>query len=144
VPTPTNAPPVNAPVVAVINTSPDVIEMLRIAFERAGLSTVGAFTFDLRDGRVDLEAFIRLHDPRVIVYDVAPPYDANWQLFQRICHQAVMRNRTFVLTTTNASHVQKLAGSLHPLYEIVGKPFDLDQLTRAVKEASRSRPTTDD
>ena len=138
----THRPSVTTPVVAVINTSPDVIDMLRIALEQAGLLTVSAFTFDIRDGRVDLESFIRQHDPRVIVYDVAPPYESNWRLFQHISTRPVMRDREFVLTTTNAAHVQKLAGRHRPIFEVVGKPFDLDQLTQAVREASRSRPTS--
>jgi len=28
-----------------------------------------------------------------------------------------------------------------PVFEIVGKPYDLDRLVHAVKEASRARPT---
>jgi CheY-like chemotaxis protein len=130
------------PVVAVINTSPDIIDMLRRAFEQAGLVPVSAFTFDIRDGRVDLDAFIRQHDPRVIVYDIAPPYEANWHLFEHISTQPVMRGRVFVLTTTNAAHVEKLAGSEQRIYEVVGKPLDLEQVTRAVKEATRARPTS--
>jgi DNA-binding response OmpR family regulator len=128
-------------VAAVVNTSPDVVELLREAFEQAGMTTVSAFTFDIRDGRVDLDGFIHQYDPRVIVYDVAPPYEANWRLFQQISSRPVMSGRAFVLTATNAAHVQKLAGSQWPIYEVVGKPFDLEQVTRAVKEASRSRPT---
>jgi hypothetical protein len=46
-----------------------------------------------------------------------------------------------VLTSTNAKHVERLAGPQHHIYEIVGKPFDLGQLVQAVKEATRSRPT---
>src|ERR1041384_5606879 len=87
---------VNGPVVAVINTSPDVVELLRAALEQAGLVTVSAFTYDIRDGRVDLEAFIRQHDPRVVVYDIAPPYDVNWRLFEHVSTRPVMRRRAFV------------------------------------------------
>lgn len=135
-------PAIEPPVVAVINTSPDVVEFLRGVFEQAGLVTVSAFSFDIRDGRVDIDMFIRQHDPRVIVYDVAPPYDVSWRLFEHVRTMPAMRGREFVLTATNAAQVQKLAGSRQPIFEIVGKPFDLDQLTRVVKEASRSRLTS--
>ena len=129
------------PVVAVINTSPDIINMLRLAFEHAGFVTVSLFTHDIRDGKADLDRFIAQHDPRVIVYDIAPPYQANWQLFQHLAKRPSLSNRFFVLTTTNVAHVEKLAGSRQPIYEIVGKPYDLDRLTQAVKEAARARLT---
>ncbi len=127
-------------VVAVINTSPDVVDLLRETFRHAGLRTVSAFTYDIRDGRVDLDAFLAAHDPRVVVYDIALPYEENWELFRRLCTKPSMQRRSFVLTTTNAAQVQRLVGRETRVYEIVGKPFDLDRLSRAVKEASRSRP----
>jgi DNA-binding NtrC family response regulator len=128
-------------VVAVINTSPDVVDLLRRALESAGLVVVTALTFEIRDGAVDIERFVRQHDPRVIVYDIAPPYDANWKLFQHICRMAPMRHRQFVLTSTNTKHVQDLTGKSQRIYEVVGKPLDLDRIVRAVKEAARARPT---
>ena len=47
----------------------------------------------------------------------------------------------FVLTTTNILQVQKIVGPAVHVLEIVGKPYDLDLLIRAVKEAVRARPT---
>ena len=129
------------PVVAVINTTPDVIDMLRIAFEGAGIATMSTFTHEIRDGRVDIEAFMRQHDPKVIVYDVAPPYPNNWLLFQHIASLPAMQQRTFVLTTTNKAHVEKLAsGAKLPIFEIVGTPYDLGELVEEVRQALRARP----
>ncbi len=128
-------------VVAVINSTPDIVDMMRIALEQAGFVVVTGLTFEMREGHIDLEDFIRQHQPRVIVYDIAPPYEANWKLFQHVAAMPVMRDREFVLTSTNAKHVERLAGPQHHIYEIVGKPFDLGQLVQAVKEATRSRPT---
>jgi DNA-binding NtrC family response regulator len=131
----------NDPMVAAIfNTSPDLVDLVRRAFEPAGIVTVSVLTHQIREGAVDLEAFIRQHDPRVIVYDIAPPYDANWALFQHISRMAVMRGREYVVTSANSKHVESLASG-QPVYEIVGKPYDLDRLVHAVKEASRARPT---
>ena len=36
---------------------------------------------------------------------------------------------------------ENLAGRDKTIYEIVGKPFDLGRLVRAVKEAARQRPS---
>jgi len=130
-----------APVAAVINSTPDIVDMLRIALEYAGFVVVSALTFEIRDGEANLEELIRQHEPGVIVYDVAPPYEANWRLFEHISAMPIMRGRQFVVTSTNAKHVSALAGREHHIYEVVGKPYDLDEIVRAVKEASRARPT---
>ena len=129
------------PVVAVINSTPDIVDVLRIAIEQAGLVVVSALTHEIRDGAVDVEDLVDQHQPRVIVYDIAPPYEANWRLFQHIAEMPVMANRQFVITSTNARHVEGLAGPQQHVYEIVGKPFDLGQIVQAVKEALRVRPS---
>jgi DNA-binding response OmpR family regulator len=127
-------------VVAVFNTSEDTTELLRKTIEHAGFVVVTAFTNHLRDGKVDLEAFIRQHQPKVIVYDVALPYEENWRLFQHIQGTPACKGIYFVVTSTNAGHVEKLAGRDLHVHEIVGKPYDLGQLVRAVKDAARRRP----
>jgi hypothetical protein len=47
----------------------------------------------------------------------------------------------FVLTSTNVAHVEALVGDDERVYEVVGKPHDLDAIVRATKEAARTRPT---
>jgi DNA-binding NtrC family response regulator len=128
-------------VVAIINTSRDIVDMLRITLQYAGVVVVSALTNEIRDGEVNLEAFIRQHEPKVIVYDVAPPYEANWLLFQHMRQMPVMAGRYFVLTSTNKRHLEALAGPDMHIYEIVGKPVDLDAIVQAVREALKARPT---
>lgn len=120
-------------VVAVFNTSPDTVELLRIVLEQAGFVVVSAFTYELRDGEVDLEAFCRQHRPRVVVYDIAPPYEANWRLFLHLRSTEALRDARFVVTTTHEAHVRKIAGPGEELFEIVGKPYDLRLIVEAVQ-----------
>jgi CheY-like chemotaxis protein len=94
----------------------------------------------VQSGQVDLEAFLRTQRPKVIVYDIAPPYDRNWEMLQHL-RQTVLRDYQFVLTTVNRTHVESMVGKDERIYEVVGKPHDLDAIVRAVKEATRSRPT---
>jgi len=129
------------PVVAVINSTEDIVDLLRIWIEQAGFVVVGSMTSLIRDGEVDVEQFIGQHDPLVIVYDISPPYEANWRLFQHVASLPVMAGRQVVLTSTNARQVEKLAGLHQNVYEIVGKPDDLERVVHAVKEASRARPS---
>jgi DNA-binding response OmpR family regulator len=125
------------PVVAVINTSEDTTDLLRIAFEQAGFVVVTAFTHALRDSLIDFEAFIRQHRPNVIVYDVALPYEANWRLFLHLRATPACEHIPFVITTTNVAQVRKIVGDGPAMHEIVGKPYDLGVLTDAVRAAAR-------
>jgi CheY-like chemotaxis protein len=126
-------------VVAIFNTSPDTIDMLREAFRHSGLTVVSAYTYDIRDGAVDLESFVRQHQPRVVVYDIAPPYDENFKLFLHLRSTPALAGRPIVVTSTNAPHVQRLAGGNEQVYEIIGKPYDLNAVTRAVQDALQAR-----
>ncbi len=128
----------NSTVVAVFNTSEDTTDMLRVVLELAGFVVLTAFTNALRDGKTDLEAFMRQYQPGVVVYDIAPPYEANWRLFERIRDTPACAGVAFVLTSTNAAQVRGLAGDQR-VHEIVGKPYDLDELVRLVQAATESR-----
>jgi CheY-like chemotaxis protein len=125
-------------VVAVFNTSEDTIDMLRHLFEHKGFVVVTAFTYALRDGKTDLEAFMRQHQPDVIVYDIALPYEDNWRLFAHIRSSPACEGVPFVLTSTNVAQVRKVAGD-QPIVEIVGKPYDLDRLAETVTRAAGRR-----
>jgi CheY-like chemotaxis protein len=122
-------------VVAVFNTSEDTTDLLRVVFENAGFVVITAFTNQFRDGKVDLEAFMRQHQPRVIVYDIAIPYEQNWRLYQHMRSAPACQGVSFVLTTTNIRHVRQLAGT-EEIHEIVGKPYDLDEILGAVRQAA--------
>jgi CheY-like chemotaxis protein len=128
-------------VVAVVNTSPDVVDMLRLTLEHAGIVVVSAMTWEIREGEVDLERFVAQHRPRVIVYDIAPPYENNWLLFQHLRSLPALAGLKFIITTTNARQVGHFAKSGEPVHEIVGKPFDLGEIVTAVRDALRARAT---
>jgi CheY-like chemotaxis protein len=119
--------------VAVLNTNDDVVELLRILFEQTGYVVVSAHLDDIKRGAVDIEALIRQHRPAVIVYDIAPPYDRQWAFMNHMRSRPVFDGIPFVLTTTNAARVREIVGE--DVLEIVGKPYDLDEIVRAVQTA---------
>lgn len=127
--------------VAIVNTTPDTVSMLRAVLESAGFLVVSCFTHDIRDGQMDFEAFMRLHRPRVIVYDLAPPYERNFQLFQHVRAMPAVREAHFVITSVNPKHVVGMVGRDEHVYEVVDREEDLLDLVQAVKEASRARDT---
>lgn len=131
----------NSVTVAIVNSTPDAIEMLRHLLFQAGFLVVSCYAHDIRDGRTDYEAFIRQHQPRVIVYDIAPPYERNFRMFEHVRAMPVSEGCQFVLTSMNRAHLGKLVGRDEQVYEVVDRDEDLLRLVQAVKEASRARPT---
>lgn len=127
--------------IAIVNTTPDAIEMLRNVLMAAGFVVVSCYTHDIRDGKVDLDSFVRQHRPTVIVYDLAPPYEKSFQLFTHVRAMPVVHGSQFVLTSVNPSNVSNLVGRDERVYEVVDRQEDLMTLVQAVKEASRARPT---
>lgn len=122
------------PVVAIFNTSPDTVDMLRIVLEREGFVVIGVYTYEARDGKVDIENLFRQHDPQVVIYDIAPPYDKNWREFQHMSCMPALVNRKFVLTTTNERRVREATENPPEMFEIVGKPYDLGRIVDRVKQ----------
>lgn len=121
--------------IGVFNTSPDTVELLRIVLEQQGFTVIAAYTFELRDGRIDIEALVRQHRPKAIVYDIAPPYDKNWRLLEHLRTMPALQDIKFVVTTTNPARVRAVAGDDQELHEIVGKPYDLQLIVDAVAKA---------
>jgi DNA-binding NarL/FixJ family response regulator len=120
-------------VVAVVNSSEDTVEMLREWLVHHGFtSVVTGHIHDFKTGEADFPAYLRQHDPAVVVYDVSIPYDKNWTFLRLLLDSESMRGRKVVLTTTNKKRLEELVGPTDA-YEIVGKPYDLDQIVGAVK-----------
>ena len=122
------------PIIAVFNSSDDTVEMLRTALEGEGLHTVPGHIPDLKKGELDFVAFLEDHRPAVIVYDISPPYDTNWNFLKLVRSSQPAQACRFVLTTTNKPVLDRLVGDNEAL-EIIGKPYDLDRVVSAVRGA---------
>jgi DNA-binding response OmpR family regulator len=132
----------NAPiVVAVINTNPDLVRLLRMSLEKAGFVVFEIYIEDIKLGSADVDALLKQHDPKVIVYDLAPPYDMNWRFLEHLRAGTRLKGRQFVLTSVNARHAEAVVGNDESVYEVVGEEKDIAEVVRAVREASRARST---
>jgi hypothetical protein len=128
------------PVVAVINTNPDLVELLKLRIEAAGFVVLFIHVAEIRAG-LDLETVLKQHDPRVIVYDVVPPYERSWRFLQHL-RDTSFSGRQFVLTSPNQRALSKLTGRDEKIYEIIEDGTDIDAIVQAVREAAKSRPTS--
>ena len=122
-------------VIAVVNSNEDTVEMLRNCLQQHGFSAVvTGHIHDFQTGESDFPAFIQRHDPGVVVYDVSLPYDKNWTFLRLLLDTEAMHGRKVVVTTTNKHRLEELVGPTDA-FEIVGKPYDLERIVGAVKNA---------
>ena len=121
-------------VVAVVNSSADTVEMLRLYLQQEGFEAVTAHIDEIKRGTLDFARFVQEHDPRVLIYDVAPPYEPNWTYLNMLRRLDVMQGRTVVITTTHKENLERLVGPTGAI-EIIGKPYDLQEVVTAVKRA---------
>lgn len=128
-------------VVAIVNTNPDLVRLLRVAIEQAGFIVLVIHIEDIKLGETDVDMLLAQHDPKVIVYDVAPPYEQNWRFLDHLRTATDFEGRRFVLTSVNVKLLSEIVGRDESVYEIAGESKDINAVVRAVKEASRARAT---
>lgn len=129
---PMSAPP---PVVAILNSNDDTVEMLAMMLESEGMVAVSAHVSNMKRGQFDFSGFLAEHNPQVVIYDVSPPYDRSWLFLQHLRTLPTMKGRRFVLTSTNPLRVQQIANPTEPILEIIGKPYDLQMIIDSVRKA---------
>src|SRR5215475_14047930 len=123
---------------ALINNSEDLLEILQAFLKAEGIPTVIEHLARFKRGEVNIAQFLTEHQPQVVVWDIPPPYDANWEYFQYVRQLAEAQGRQFVLTTTNLVLLHEAAGPDVTAIEAVGKPFDLEDMRQAIRQAGKS------
>jgi DNA-binding response OmpR family regulator len=131
-------------VVALFNSSDDTVEMVQRMLDATGFDClIGCHFADLKHGRIDFTTYLNVHQPDVVIFDISPPYEENWRFFKTLRDGKAMEGRGLVLTTTNKRRLDETVGADSEAFEVVGKPYDLDQIKVAIHLAlERARGVT--
>jgi DNA-binding response OmpR family regulator len=119
------------PTIAVVNSSEDTVDMLRVLLEREGWEVATAHVDDIKRGRTDIVQLMESRDPRVVIWDISPPYEQNWAFLRLLRTSRVMDERTIIVTTTNKPALERFVGPTDAI-EIFTKPYDVDLLIESI------------
>jgi DNA-binding NarL/FixJ family response regulator len=118
--------------VAIFNSRPDFIEALRVALEADGFTTACAHLADIQNGMLDLLAFVHLHKPELIIYDLPRPYESHWNFLRLLKETDSLRTATWVLTTTDKKALEAAVGASGVVEIIFGEPYGVTDVVAAV------------
>jgi CheY-like chemotaxis protein len=115
-----------AVVVAIVNSNDDLVALLKQALERDGYSVVTAHIHEFRLGPRDFGTFLRAHTPSVVIYDIAIPYEENWDFLQTLRALPEAHQTVFVVTTVNLRALTARVGPTEAIEIQGGHADDLD------------------
>jgi CheY-like chemotaxis protein len=136
---PDSRPAGTLPVVAVINTSDDLVQVLREALIREGFDVVTSHVQDFKTGRQNFGSFLRSHKPAVVVYDISVPYEDNWTFLQMLRELPDARGQAFVITTVNKRIFERRVGPADVIEIEGGRADDIDPVIDAVRRQVSAR-----
>lgn len=122
--------------VAAIHSDEDIVETLLLLLEEGGYHAVGELLENFKEDKAYFAAFCQQYQPQVIILDIPPPYAESWDFFHLLKDSKAADGRQFLLTTTNKRVLEQVAGKAEE-FEILGKPFDFEELLTALKNAHK-------
>jgi DNA-binding NarL/FixJ family response regulator len=80
-----------------------------------------------------------VHDPDVIVYDLPRPYESHWNFLRLMKETSSLKDRAWVVTTTDKPALLAAVGAASVVEIIVGQPFGASDVVDAVHVALLTR-----
>lgn len=134
--------PISTPyTVAIFDASADTLEMLHTAISQEGYRALEGSADVVKSGQLDFVRFLEEHKPDALIWDIAPPYDRNWNFFKLLRTSHLVDRCVIVLTTTNKAHLESMAGHDRDTgaIELVGKPYDIQVIVQSVTRGLQER-----
>jgi CheY-like chemotaxis protein len=125
----------SAPLIAIFNSRDEVIDAIRSALENDGFATVTARLAEIQNGTLDLVAFVAVHSPDVIVYDLPRPYENHWNFLRLMRETTSLKDRVWILTTTDKEALEAAVGASDVVEIILGQPYGANDVVDAVHVA---------
>jgi DNA-binding NarL/FixJ family response regulator len=123
------------PLVAIFDSTDEVIEMLARLLEEHGCQTVIGRIEEIQSGVLDLVAFLEEHDPHVILFDLPRPYERHLNFLRLLSTTDSLKRRGWVLMTTHEEALKVAFGSVDGPPSILGKPYVPTAVLQAVHAA---------
>ena len=124
-------------VVAVLNSNQDVLRLVHDVLQDEGYAVVTDHIHTFKDGDANLVDFLRKHRPALILYDLAPPYQENWNFLQLLCRIPEVSSIPMVLTTVNKAALETVVGETDA-FEILGTHDNLAPVVDAINQSVRA------
>jgi CheY-like chemotaxis protein len=118
--------------VAIFNSRPDFIKALTEALEADGFDTASAHLADIQNGTLDLLAFVHLHKPDLIVYDLPRPYESHWNFLRLLKETKSLEGVAWLLATTDKDALEAAVGASEVIEIIFGEPYGVAEVVAAV------------
>jgi DNA-binding NarL/FixJ family response regulator len=127
------APPPPKAMVALLNSSEDVIARLREALDEGGFRTVAAHVADVQMGVLDIIAWMSETPADVILVDLPRPDGQALNFLRLLQHVDVLQRCGWILTTTHKDALETMltAADGHPV--VVGQPDIAGQVADAAR-----------
>ena len=122
-------------VVAIVNTNDDLVQALKDVLETEGYGVVTLHIRDIKAGKADFTVFLESHQPRVVIYDIAVPYESSWTFFQTLRKLPAAEETTFIVTTVNKRVMEERVGKTDVIEIVGGRAQDFEPTIDAVKKA---------
>jgi CheY-like chemotaxis protein len=125
-------------VIAVLNSNQDVLRLIHDVLQDEGYAVVTDHIHTFKDGDENLVDFLAKHRPALLLYDLAPPYQENWNFLQLLRRIPEVSSLPMVLTTVNKAALETIVGKTDA-FEILGTHDNLAPVVEAINRALDSR-----
>ena len=119
--------------VLVADDDPEILGMLSLRLQKRGYEVIEA-----QDGEITI-AQARAQQPDIIVLDVMMPLKNGWEVARTLRQDESTKNVGIIILTAIGEKVNEITSPLYGADEHIDKPFEFEQLEKAIERVVVSR-----